>query len=125
MIQNERISVIVPIYKAEQYLDRCIQSIVDQTFKNLEIILVDDGSPDNCGDMCDAWAAKDSRIQVIHQPNAGGGAARNAALDIASGAFVGMVDSDDYIAPDMFLHLHELLETGADIAECADRKSVV
>ena len=79
---------------------------------------MDDGSPDNCGDMCDAWAAKDSRIQVIHQPNAGGGAARNAALDIASGAFVGMVDSDDYIEPHMYAHLRSLMTDEVDIAEC-------
>ena len=95
------ISVIVPVYKVEKYLDRCVQSIVDQTYKNLEIILVDDGSPDNCPAMCDAWAEKDHRIKVIHQQNAGGGAARNAALDIAQGDLIAFADSDDYLAPDM------------------------
>ena len=79
------ISVIVPVYKDEPYLDKCICSITGQTYANLEIILVDDGSPDYSGEICDSWAAKDSRIRVIHQANAGGGAARNAALDAARG----------------------------------------
>lgn len=113
------ISVIVPVYRTEAYLDKCIASIVDQTYKNLEIILVDDGSPDRSGEICDAWAAKDSRIQVIHQSNAGGGAARNAALDAARGTLLAFVDSDDYIAPDMYEHLQTLIRQGADIAECA------
>ena len=113
------ISVVVPVYKVEAYLDKCVQSIVDQTYPNLEIILVEDGSPDNSGALCDAWAEKDSRIRVIHKENGGGGDARNRALDIARGDRIAFVDSVDYIAPDMFLHLHELLETGADIAECA------
>ena len=112
------ISIIVPVYKVEKYLDKCVQSIVDQTYKNLEIILVDDGSPDHCGAMCDAWAAKDSRIKVIHQENQGGGPARNAGLDIAQGAFIGFVDSDDYIAPQMYEHLHSLFTTDVDLVEC-------
>ena len=118
MISDGLISVIVPVYKTEKYLDRCVQSIVDQTYRNLEIILVDDGSPDNCGAMCDAWAEKDSRIRVIHQVNAGGGAARNAALDIADGEFIGMVDSEDYIDPHMYGHLLSLMTDDVDIAEC-------
>ena len=113
------ISVIVPVYNVEAYLDKCIRSIVDQTYKNLEIILVDDGSPDRSGAICDAWAARDSRIRVIHQKNAGGGAARNAGLDIASGDLIAFVDSDDYLSADMYSHLYELLGRGADIAECA------
>lgn len=112
------ISVIVPVYKVEQYLDQCVQSITDQTYRNLEIILVDDGSPDNCGAMCDAWAEKDDRIRVIHQKNAGAGAARNAALDIASGEIISMIDSDDYISPHMYAHLADLMQDGVDIAEC-------
>ena len=114
----DKVSVIVPVYRVEPYLDKCVSSIVNQTYKNLEIILVDDGSPDNCPAMCDAWAEKDSRIRVIHQNNQGGGAARNAGLDIASGNLIAFVDSDDYIAPDMYAHLYELMEQGADIAEC-------
>lgn len=117
-MEQPLISVIVPVYKVEPYLEKCISSIVNQTYKNLEIILVDDGSPDNCPAMCDAWAEKDRRIRVIHQKNQGGGAARNAGLDFASGSLIAFVDSDDYIAPDMYAHLYELLKAGADIAEC-------
>ncbi len=112
------ISVIVPIYKVEAYLDRCVQSIVDQTYKNLEIILVDDGSPDRCPEMCDIWAKKDPRIRVIHQANAGAGAARNAGLAIATGEIITFVDSDDYISPVMYEHLVELLTPDTDIVEC-------
>lgn len=112
------ISVIVPVYRVEAYLDRCLRSITEQTYRNLEIILVDDGSPDCSGAICDAWAEKDSRIRVIHKENSGGGPARNAALDLATGELLAFVDSDDYIAADMFAHLYTLLETGADVAEC-------
>ena len=118
MTQLPLISVIVPVYKVENYLDCCVQSIVNQTYSNLEIILIDDGSPDASGAMCDAWAEKDSRIRVIHQENAGGGAARNAGLDAARGERIAFVDSDDYIAPGCYQYLHTLLEEGADIAEC-------
>ncbi len=96
------VSVIVPIYCVEKYLDKCVESIVNQTYKNLEIILVDDGSPDNCPIMCDVWAEKDSRIKVIHKENGGVSSARNAALAIASGEYIGFVDGDDYIEPNMF-----------------------
>ena len=95
MTQLPLISVIVPVYKVENYLDCCVQSIVNQTYSNLEIILIDDGSPDASGAMCDAWAEKDSRIRVIHQQNAGGGAARNAGVDAARGEIISMIDSDD------------------------------
>lgn len=97
-MQNEPlISVIVPVYKVEPYLDRCVQSIVDQTYKNLEIILVDDGSPDNCPAMCDAWAEKDSRVLVIHKENGGVSSARNAGLDMATGDYISFVDADDLL----------------------------
>lgn len=113
------ISVIVPVYKVEAYLDRCVQSIVDQTYKNLEIILVDDGSPDNCPAMCDAWAAKDSRIKVIHKKNGGGAQARNIGLDAAQGEYIGFVDSDDFIVPQMYQYLYQTLtQTDSDISEC-------
>lgn len=118
-VDTAKISVIVPVYKVEPYLDKCISSIVNQTYKNLEIILVDDGSPDNCPAMCDKWAEKDSRIRVIHQKNQGGGAARNAGLNVASGSLIAFVDSDDYIALNMYAHLYMLLKQGADIAECS------
>ncbi len=113
------ISVIVPVYKVEAYLDQCVQSIVAQTYKNLEIILVDDGSPDNCPAMCDAWAQKDSRIKVIHKENGGLSDARNAGLAIATGDYIGFVDSDDYIDSTMYESLMtHLADTGSDIAAC-------
>ena len=112
------ISVIVPVYNVERYLDRCIDSIVNQTYKNLEIILVEDGSPDNCSDMCDSWGEKDSRIKVIHQPNGGGGKARNCALDCARGEYIAFVDSDDYIATCMFEVLYSEFSNNVDIVEC-------
>lgn len=113
-----KVSIIVPVYKVEPYLDKCISSIVNQTYTNLEIILVDDGSPDQCPQMCDAWAERDNRVKVIHQKNQGSGAARNIGLDAAKGEVIAFVDSDDYIAPDMYMHLSTLLKQGADIAEC-------
>ena len=118
------ISVIVPVYKVEKYLDQCIRSITQQTYQNLEIILVDDGSPDRSGTICDAWAEKDSRIKVIHKENGGSGKARNVALDLAKGELISFVDSDDYISSDMFAHLYSLLKQGADIAECGYMETV-
>lgn len=113
------ISVIVPIYKVERYLDRCVQSIVDQSYKHLEIILVDDGSPDHCPSMCDAWAARDSRIKVIHKENGGLSDARNAGMAIAGGEYIGFIDSDDYISPAMYQLLLERLQVdGSDISAC-------
>lgn len=113
------ISVIVPVYRVEKYLDKCVNSIVNQTYKNLEILLVDDGSPDCCGSMCDKWAIKDSRIQVIHKKNGGLSEARNIAISKASGRYIGFVDSDDYIEPDMYeLLLRTLLESKADVSSC-------
>lgn len=95
------ISVIVPIYKVERYLDDCIQSIINQTYRNIEILLIDDGSPDNCPALCDEWANKDSRITVYHKPNGGLADARNYGLDRANGAWIYCVDSDDWIEPDL------------------------
>ena len=118
-MKDELISIIVPVYQVEKYLDRCIQSIVTQTYPYLEIILVDDGSPDRCGSMCDAWAEKDTRIHVIHQDNAGLSAARNAGLDHASGNWISFVDSDDYISVDMLEKLYcAAVENNADISIC-------
>lgn len=96
------LSIIVPVYKVEPYLRRCLDSILAQTFRDFELILIDDGSPDNCGAICDEYAAKDSRIIVIHQKNQGVSAARNAGLDIAKGTYLGFVDSDDWIEPEMY-----------------------
>ena len=100
MIETPLISVIVPVYKVEPYLRKCVDSIINQTYKNLEIILVDDGSPDNCGVICDEYAAQDSRIRVIHKENGGVSSARNAGLDICTGDYIGFVDSDDWIESD-------------------------
>lgn len=119
MKQQELISVIIPVYKAEKYLPTCLESVLTQTYQNLEVILVDDGSPDNSGAVCDEYAAKDRRVRVIHQKNGGASAARNAGLDAAKGAYIGFVDADDHIAPDMYQVLYErICETGADIAQC-------
>ena len=96
------ISIIVPIYNGEQYLDKCISSIVNQTHRDLELILINDGSQDDSGIICDHWAEKDPRIKVIHQPNQGVSAARNTGLNIATGEFIGFVDADDEIAPETY-----------------------
>lgn len=119
-MNNPKISVIVPVYKVEPYLHRCLDSILMQTYRELEIILVDDGSPDNCGAICDEYAVMDDRIVVIHQQNAGVSAARNAGLDIAAGEYIGFVDPDDWIEPDMYEYLMQAIVThDADIASCA------
>lgn len=116
---SELISVIIPIYKVEEYLDECITSVIAQTYTNLEIILVDDGSPDNCPQMCDNWAKKDARIKVIHKRNGGLSDARNAGLDIATGEYIAFVDSDDFIKPDMLEKLYTAIQKEkADIAAC-------
>ena len=116
----EKVSVIVPIYGVEAYLDRCVRSIVDQTYENLEIILVDDGSPDHCPALCDAWAARDSRIKVIHKENGGLSDARNAGMAVATGDLLSFIDSDDAIAPNFLEKLYgALTEHHADVAECA------
>ena len=113
------LSIIVPVYKVENYLPKCIDSILAQTFTDFELILVDDGSPDNCPALCDAAAEKDARVRVIHQKNGGLSAARNAGLDAARGAWIGFVDSDDYIAPEMYEVLYQAVQsTGADLALC-------
>lgn len=118
-MEKDCISIIVPVYNVEPYLDRCVQSIVNQTYRNLEIILVDDGSPDNCPQMCDAWAAKDPRIKVIHKENGGLSDARNAGMNAATGEYIGFVDSDDWIAPEMVERLKSAMEADrSDIAAC-------
>lgn len=111
------ISVIVPVYNVEQYLDKCVESIVNQTYKNLEILLVDDGSPDGCPVMCDEWAKKDERIKVIHKENGGLSSARNTGLDNCTGRYVGFIDSDDWIDLKFFETLYNnLMEDDSDIS---------
>ena len=95
------VTVVIPVYNVEAYLDRCVKSVVEQTYKNLEIILVDDGSPDNCPAMCDAWAQKDKRIKVVHKENAGAGYARNTGIENATGEYICFFDSDDYVMPSL------------------------
>lgn len=103
------VSVVVPVYKVERYLERCVQSIRNQSLRDIEIILVDDGSPDNCPMLCDQYAALDSRIKVIHKENGGLSSARNAGMKIASGKYIGFVDSDDSIQPIMYETLMKIL----------------
>lgn len=113
------VSIIIPIYKVEKYLDKCIESVVNQTYANLEIILVDDGSPDNCPAICDEWAKKDSRIMVIHKENGGLSSARNSGVAIAKGEWIGFIDSDDYIVPDMYEKMFlAVQESEAELCIC-------
>lgn len=116
---EEKITVIVPVYRVESYLEKCVDSILNQSYTNLEIILVDDGSPDKCPEICDRYAEKDSRVKVIHQKNGGLSCARNAGIEIATGEYIGFVDSDDYIDSRMYESLYYgLKKSGADIAIC-------
>lgn len=124
MIKNPLISVIIPIYNVEKYLPDCIDSILKQSYKNLEIILVDDGAIDSCGSICDCYACKDNRIVVIHKVNGGLSDARNVGLDQAHGEYIAFVDSDDYIESDMISELYDACRShNADIAVCG-RKQV-
>ena len=117
---NNLISVIVPVYNVKPYIDKCMQTILSQTYSNLEIILVDDGSTDGSSDVCDTYAASDSRIKVIHKENGGLSSARNAALDIATGDYIGFVDSDDYIHVQMFEKLIDASKkSDCEISICA------
>ena len=116
---NPLVTVIVPVYKVEPYLRRCLDSIVNQTYRNLEIILIDDGSPDNCGVICDEYAEIDKRIKVIHKKNGGLSSARNVGLDVFKGEYVSFVDSDDVVSLDMIEYLYDLLsDNNAEISVC-------
>lgn len=118
-ISKPQISIIVPFYNVEDYARKCIESLIAQTLRDIEIILVDDGSPDNCGAICDEYASADPRIKVIHKKNGGLSSARNAGLDIATADVIGFVDSDDWVEPEMYEKmLSAMKETGADIAVC-------
>ncbi len=119
MQNNPLISIVVPVYNVEKYLKKCIQSIINQTYKNLEIILVDDGSSDNSGKICDEFAQKDSRIKVIHKINGGQADARNKALDIMNGEWVSFVDSDDFIHSSHVENLYlQAVRNNSDICVC-------
>ena len=117
MNNNELISIIVPVFNTEKFLNRCITSIINQKYKNIEVILVNDGSTDNCPSICESWKNKDSRIKVIHKKNGGLSSARNAGLKIAEGKYIGFVDSDDWIDENMYLKLYTAIRNyNADIA---------
>jgi glycosyltransferase involved in cell wall biosynthesis len=119
MVNENKISILIPVYNTDKYLAKCIESVLNQTYKNLEIIIIDDGSTDRSGEICDTYLEKDNRIKVIHQENSCRGNALNNGLRIATGKFVGFVDCDDYIEPDMYETLLDALCThDADIAEC-------
>lgn len=109
---TDLISVIIPVYNVEKYLDKCLDSLVNQTYKNIEIIVVDDGSPDNCPVICDEWAKKDNRIKVIHKENGGLSSARNTGIDIASGEFVAFVDSDDWVDLNTLEVAYKMISSG-------------
>jgi glycosyltransferase involved in cell wall biosynthesis len=116
-MDNPLVSIIVPVYNVEPYLKKCVDSIISQTYDNLEIILVDDGSPDSCGKICDEYAANDERVKVVHKENGGLSDARNAALDIMHGEYVAFVDSDDWVLPNYIKDMYEnLVKYGADIS---------
>lgn len=118
---EDLISVIVPVYNVENYISECLDSIINQTYKKLEIILVDDGSTDKSGDICEEYKIKDNRIKIIHQKNAGLSDARNAGIDIATGKYIQFIDSDDYIDKDMIETLYKLIvENNADISICSN-----
>ena len=113
------ITIIIPIYKVEEYLRKCLDSVINQTYTNLEIILVDDGSPDNCGNICDEYAKKDERIKVIHKENGGLSDARNVGIKNANGKYITFVDSDDYITKDYVGYLYNLIkENNVDLSIC-------
>lgn len=119
---QDLISVIVPVYNVQDYLPQCLDSILGQDYETLEVILVDDGSKDASGDICDRYAKMDSRVRVIHQKNGGGGAAKNAGLRIATGEYLSFVDSDDYLEPGAYSHMLTLMkEKQADVVRCSFR----
>lgn len=117
-----KVSIIVPIYNVQEYLCTCIESVLRQTYQDFELILVDDGSPDNCGAICDEYATKDERIRVIHQQNGGLSAARNAGLDVATGKYIYFLDGDDFIDPDLLETAATYMETGLDMLIFGYRK---
>lgn len=119
-MQEPLISIILPIYNVEKYLKRCIDSVINQTYKNLEIILVDDGSTDRCPEICDKYAKRDNRIKVIHKKNGGQSDARNAGIALAGGELIGFVDPDDRIHPDMYSKMYlQMVEDKSDIVSCS------
>ena len=119
MEKEDLISIVIPVYKVEKYLEKCVESVINQTYKNLEILLVNDGSPDNCPKICDEYAQKDNRIKVIHKENGGLSDARNAGIDVAAGKYIAFVDSDDYVSNDYIEYMYNLIkEYNTQMATC-------
>lgn len=116
----KKLSIIVPVYKVEQYLNRCVDSILNQTYRNIEILLVDDGSPDRSGEICDRYAKSDERVKVVHKKNGGVSSARNIGFSSSTGEYIGYVDSDDYIAPTMYEDMIDVLEKNDLDIVCCD-----
>jgi glycosyltransferase involved in cell wall biosynthesis len=116
---DELISIVIPIYNVEKYLKNCVDSVCNQTYRNLEIILVDDGSPDHCPEICEDYARNDSRVRVIHKQNGGLSDARNYGIEVAKGKYITCIDSDDYVSEDFIEYLYKLLkDANADISVC-------
>ena len=116
---NETISIIIPVYNVEKYLNKCLNSVIEQTYKNIEVILIDDGSTDNSGKICDEYAKNDIRIKIIHQQNGGVSTARNNGLEHATGKYITFVDSDDYIEKEMIETMaKKIMKKNADIVIC-------
>ena len=119
---DSTISVIIPVYNVEAYLPQCLDSVLSQSYSDLQVIVIDDGSTDTSGAICDEYAAKDPRVVVIHQKNGGAAAAKNAGLRVATGKYLSFVDSDDYIAPEAYSHMLQCMQVhNADVVQCAYR----
>jgi len=122
-MSNAKVSVIIPVYKVEKFIRKCVDSVLNQTYNNLEVILVDDGSPDNCPLICDDYVKRDTRVRVFHKTNGGQSSARNLALDNMTGDYVSFVDSDDYIEPDMIETMLSCIEREeGDVAICLEKR---
>ncbi len=124
--KKKNISVIIPVYNVKTYLDQCVKSVLSQSYEALEVILIDDGSTDGSGQLCDSYAKADSRVRVIHQKNGGAAAAKNAGLRVAQGEYLSFLDSDDYLEENAYQHMVDILEeTGADVVQCGFRNVYV
>ena len=118
-MSSPKVSIVVPVYKVEEYIDRCLDSLLNQTLKDIEIILVDDGSPDNCPKICDEYAQKDARVRVVHKQNEGLGYARNSGMEVAVGEYIAFVDSDDFVDIRMFEELYDVARgNDSDVVYC-------
>lgn len=125
MREEDLISFVIPVYKVEKFLDECLNSVVNQTYTNLDIILVDDGSPDNCPVMCDEWAKKDKRIRVIHKENGGLSSARNAGIRIAKGKYITFIDSDDYVSEVYTEQMYTTLKESGAMMSCCKMSMII